>query len=208
MDSQHGLQQIEHRSWQRVFEDGIWDIAIGLTLLTFGVSILTDFAPSAAIIVAVLIPSLRQFKRKLTEPRIGRVRFAPHRKRQIGRIPILLAGLVVAGLAFFAILTWSLQSEPPAWLQVIRTHFVLIIGLIWGGALSLAGLFLGCRRLHLYALVLLGSLIAVDLAEGFHLGWALVGVGGVIALVGVLLLLCFTSRYPRIEDEESGDRLG
>ena len=208
MNSPQGLQRIEHRSWQRVFEDGIWDIAIGLTLLTFGVSILTDFAPSAAILVAVLIPSLRQFKRRLTEPRIGRVHFAPHRKRQIGRIPILLAGLVIAGLAFFAFLTWSLQSEPPAWLQAVRMHFVLVIGLIWSGALSLAGLFLGYRRLHLYALVLMGALIAVDLAEGFHLGWALIGVGGAITLVGLVLLLRFVRRYPRIEDEEPGDRVG
>lgn len=208
MENKHSLQGIEHRSWQRVFEDGIWDIAIGLTLLTFGVSILIDFAPSAAILVAVMIPALRQVKRRLTEPRIGRVRFAPHRKRQLGRIPLLLAGLLVAGLGVFAVLSWGLQNELPSWVQAIRNHFVLVIGAIWSGALSLGGLFLGCRRLHAYAAILFGSLIAVDLTPGFQLGWALIGVGSAIIIAGLVLALRFVRKYPRIEDQESGDQLG
>lgn len=204
MESRHGLQGIEQRSWQRVFEDGIWDLAIGAVLLTFGLSILTDFVPIAAIVPAVLIPSLRQFKRRVTEPRIGRVQFGSHRKRQMGRIPLLLLSLVVAGLAVFAFLTWSLSGTPPGWVQAIREHFVLVIGVVWSGALILGGLFLGFARLHAYAILLMGALLAVDLTPGFHLGVALSAVGGSILITGFFLLIRFVKRYPRIDAEDEG----
>lgn len=208
MASRQGLQGIEHRSWQRVFEDGIWDIAIGLTLLAFGLSIIIDFAPSAAILVAVLIPSLRQFKRRVAEPRVGRVQFQKPRQRQLKRIPILLSGLVVAGVGSFGFMILSAQDGLPEWAHLIRDHFVLVIGLIWSGALALAGWFLGVRRLYIYAALLLGALVAVDLAPGYSLGYALVSIGGVIGLVGLALLLRFIRRYPKHGGMDEGETRG
>ena len=133
------------------------------------------------------------------------MRFQEPRKRQLRRIPLLLSALVVIGVAFFAFALLSAQGRLPEWTHPIRDHFVIAIGLIWGGALGFAGWFLGCKRLFIYAGVLLGTLVAVDLAPGYSLGYALLSVGGLIGLVGLALLLRFIRRYPKQNELDRGD---
>jgi hypothetical protein len=200
VESRSGLAGVERRAWLRFFEDGIWDVAIGFCLIGFGLPVLFDVPYLAAIGSVLAIILLSEVKRRLNEPRIGRAHFAPRRQMQAQRINILLAALVVIGGLTFLLFTWSVAGTPPDWVEAITSHFVLLLGLVWGLSLALAGWAVKFRRLIFYGALLAGSLLASDLAGGLTLGLALCADGAVILGIGLVFLVRFVRRYPRIEE--------
>jgi len=200
------LKELERRVWLRTFEHGLWDVAIGLLLLSFGVGILTEFYWLSAIVVPVGLPAMRDLARRAIVPRIGQATFRSRRKRNIVRVQLILGALALAGLGMFAFTGLATRDAAPEWMASIRAHFVIVIGLIWGGALAVAGWAVDLPRLYAYGAALLGALVGVDLAStGYHLGHALAAVGGLIALVGVGLFVRFLRRYPRHVDPVEED---
>ena len=202
-----GLKEIERQVWLRTFEHGLWDFAIGLLLLSFGLGILTEFYWLSAIVVPVGLPAMRDIARRTIVPRIGHATFRGRRKRSLIHVQLVLAGLAVMGLAMFLFTAFATRDAAPDWAIWVRSHFVVVIGLIWGGALAVAGWAIDFPRLYAYGAVLSGALLSVDLwpGRGYHLGHALVAVGGLIALVGVGLFVRFLQRYPRHPEPVDGE---
>ncbi len=205
MQGSSGLRQIERRVWLRTFEHGLWDLLIGLFLASFGASILTGFYALSPIWVAVLFPLMQQIGRRIVAPRIGRATFRGRRKRSLIRVNLILAALALAGGGMFAFTAFATREAAPEWAIWVRSHFIVVIGLIWGGALAIAGWAVNYPRLYAYGGLLFGALLAVDLIPtGYHLGHALVAVGGLIALVGAGLFVRFLRRYPRHPEPVDG----
>jgi hypothetical protein len=116
----------------------------------------------------------------------------------MAHVLLILSALAVMGLGTFAFMSFSTRPQTPDWIAWIRLHFIVVIGLIWGGALAVAGWAVDLPRLYAYGALLFGALLATDLIPiGFHFGHALVAVGGLIALAGVALFVRFIRRYPR-----------
>jgi len=198
MKGSTGLREIEKRVWLRTFEHGLWDIAIGLLLLSFGLGILTELYWLSAIVVPVGLPTMRDVARRAIVPRIGHATFRGRRKRSLTRVHVILAALALLGAGMFAFTAIATRDPVPQWMSLVRSHFVIVIGLIWGGALAVAGWAVDLPRLYAYGILLFAALVAVDLSTtGYHLGHALIGVGGLIALVGIVLFVRFVRRYPR-----------
>ena len=195
MSASPRLRDLERRVWLRTFEHGLWDIGIGTLFLGFGLSILFEFYAFAAIWVA-FFPAMRAFGRRVILPRIGDVVFQERRRRSKTRIQILLAALALAGVGMFAFTAWSTSAGSPSWVGWVRTHFVIVIGVICGGALAIAAWAADVPRFYAYALILFGAILASDFPIGYHLGHALVSAGGLIALIGLGLLVRFLRRYP------------
>jgi len=196
-----GLKDLERRVWLRTFEHGLWDIAIGLLLLSFGVGILTGFYWLSAIVVPVGLPAMRDLARRLIVPRIGQATFRGRRKRSLARVRVILTVLALLGLGMFAFTGLATRDAAPDWMTWVRSHFVVVIGLIWGGTLVVAGWAVDYPRLYAYGALLFGGLLAVDLVPtGYHLGHVLAAIGGLIALVGIGLLVRFVLRHPRCEE--------
>ncbi|MBU1049059.1 hypothetical protein KKG90_03430 [Candidatus Bipolaricaulota bacterium] len=206
MSNRLSLRELEKKAWLRTFEHGLWDIGIGSMFLTFGLSILADFAAFAGIWIVVLMPALRESGRRLVIPRIGHVQFRERRKRAKGRLTGVLTGTTVMGVLFFAFFMWLFRGDTPVWAQWIANHFVIFIGLIWGGALVITGKLVNFPRLYGYGVLVFGSLIITDSFAGYHLGISLSLVGGLILLIGIALLLRFMRRYPRHEAPSLGAR--
>ncbi len=203
------LKEIEKRVWLRSFEHGLWDIAIGLLLLSFGLSIMAGFYWLSPIWVAALVPSMRNLARRLIVPRIGHATFKKRRQRSITRVLMILSVLALAGGGMFAFTSLSTRQAAPEWMAWVRSHFIVVIGLIWGGALAVAGWAVDLPRLYAYGGLLFGALLATDLSStGYHLGHALTGVGGLIALVGIILFARFVRRYPRYPEPIDGETDG
>lgn len=90
------------------------------------------------------------------------------------------------------------EIEKRVWLRSFEHGlWDIAIGLIWGGALAVGGWAVDLPRLYAYGVLLFGGLLVIDLASpGYHLGHVLIGIGGLIALVGAVLLVRFVRRYP------------
>ncbi len=200
-----GLREIERRVWLRTFEHGLWDLAVGLLLLSFGVGIVTEFYWISAIVVPVGLPVMRGLARRAIVPRIGHATFRGRRKRSLAHVQLILAALALAGVGMFAFTAFATRDAAPEWAIWVRSHFIVVIGLIWGGALAVAGWAVDYPRLYAYGGLLFGALLAVDLMPaGYHLGHALIGVGGLITLVGACLLVRFLRRYSRHPEPVAG----
>ena len=205
MNDKAGLREIERRVWLRTFEHGLWDLAVGLLLLSFGAGILTEFYWISAIVVPVGLPVMRGLARRVVVPRIGHAMFRGRRKRSLVHVQLILAALALAGVGMFTFTAFATRDAAPEWAIWVRSHFIVVIGLIWGGALAIAGWAVDYPRLYAYGGLLFGALLAVDLIpSGYHLGHALVAVGGLIALVGAGLLVRFLRRYPRHPEPAAG----
>ena len=205
MQSRGGLKEIERKAWLRTFEHGMWDIAIGLLLLSFGLSILTELYWLSAILVPVFVPALGGLARRIVVPRIGHATFRGRRSRSLKSVQLILFALVLGGGAMFAFTSFSTRQEAPEWAAWVRSHFIVVIGLIWGGALAVAGWAVVLPRLYAYGAFLFVGLLATDLSStGYHLGHALIGVGGLIVLVGAALFVRFIQRYPPHRESADG----
>jgi hypothetical protein len=198
MSSRLALREIEKRAWLRTFEHGMWDIGIGSLFLMFGVSILTAFPALSAIWVAALFPALRELGRKVVVPRVGKAQFRGRRRRANANTTWILAAVAALGLGALLMMLWRTSSgSAPAWIEWATEHFVVLIGLIWGGALVVTAWIVDFPRLYVYGALLFASLLVTDLVRGYHLGTSLSVVGGLILFTGIVLLIRFLRRYPR-----------
>lgn len=101
------LKAIERRAFRATFQDGLWDIYLGLVFVAFGLGPVlrhtAGLSERSAMIVhigilAVALIMLIGGKKYITMPRLGCVRFGPARKRKLSRARIVLALSVVTGM--------------------------------------------------------------------------------------------------------------
>ncbi len=102
MADQFDLKSIERRAFRSTFEDGLWDMYLGLVVAAMAVFM---YRPASGysplnIILAVLVTILaynlyRAGKRYITLPRMGQVRFGPIRKRRKAVLAFVLGGLIL-----------------------------------------------------------------------------------------------------------------
>lgn len=94
-----GFDRIERRAWAANFQDGLWDVFLGLLLLALGVyALLSDVGfvsdPVRFLIfvgleaVAIVLPLV--VRKYVTEPRLGRVRYSPARRVRVSNARIVV----------------------------------------------------------------------------------------------------------------------
>ncbi len=79
------LKNIERKAYLTYFQDGLWDTIIGIFLLAWGIGILTDTAGLTGIWVIAAYWIIWGFKKRLTQPRIGYVKWRRSRPRRTPR---------------------------------------------------------------------------------------------------------------------------
>ena len=211
MSTKINLKELELKAWRSVFQDGLWDIFLGLLLLAMAIwALLSDVGFSESLGMAIFIGLevlamlvLWAGKKIITVPRMGRVKFGPKRKAKLNWVRVVLllsvlvgAGVFVAGLAIRGNLSERLNAAfffPAAWIVNVIVVF------------SLGAYFLDFNRLYLigvmYALPVPLDILFRKVAD-IDLSFIAFGVPAIVILiVGSVMLVRFLRDYPLLPEE-------
>ena len=192
MTQEVDLTQIERKAYGSYFHDGLWDIFLGLLMLSMGLFLLVGQFLWYVIIlaVAVLLPVVG--RRLITVPRLGHVRYGPARKVKMWKTVVILSLSVLLGIAFF-LLRW-LGVALPVWAMAT------VIGVWFVTVFSFVAYYMDLRRFYLYGALFSGSFVLIVLPV-YPAGVVAFFVSGSLACVtGAVMLVRFLRRYPRPGD--------
>ncbi|MFX1590990.1 MAG: hypothetical protein ACFFC1_22875 [Promethearchaeota archaeon] len=202
------IKSLEKKVYRSFFEDGFWDIFIGMLLLGFGLTwtrIFFDiFEPLAIMIISIIWNTITFLiyylgKKFITIPRIGIVKFGQKRKARQKKLKIFLLINVLFGCVVFILTFFGLLD----FLAIGGSLTPLLIGLIaYTFPFTIVAYFLEFNRLYIYALMggfsfflsdiiysILGS--PLDSILGFGVP------GGIIVVIGLVFLIKFLRNYPK-----------
>jgi len=201
------LTDIEKKAYRSTFQDGIWDIFLGLTLLILAVGALLSNrgmpeGRQMTVLVGLQVAAAVFFiagKKRITVPRMGFVKFGPQRKRKITKSHVVLLGSVVVGAVAFLVVSLAMRETRAELLDFMPLAWAVNAMVVF----SLLAHYLDCPRLYGYG-VLFALPVPVDAAiktfAGVNLSPVAFAVPAIVMLaIGGVLLGSFLRRYPRPE---------
>jgi hypothetical protein len=186
------LKRIQRKVYISYFQDGLWDMLLGVFLLGWGLMVTYDFVAVMGGIWVAFYFMVLGLKRWLTYPRMGYIKIAEARRQQI-KMVILGVVLLLLGLAVFFI--FAVNSRP-AWFS---EYFMFIFGVMMTAVIAALGYWWKVARWYLYAVMVF---IAFSIHQWLDvpLNLAFIAPGGIITLLGLTLLVRFLRRYPRAKE--------
>ena len=190
------LQTIQRKVYMTFFEDGVWDIFLGLFALGWGLSIMTDGSYMPGVVFVCLYTAVWGIKKWLTYPRIGYARFSSASRRAITtRFVLLLTVVLLLGLLVGVLFG---TSSRPHWLV---DYFPLIFNGMLAAIVCFAAYWAKVNRFYVHAaLIFLGGVLykwpGIPWESGF------IGAGGITTLVGLGFLTKFLRKYPKVAQED------
>jgi len=203
------LKVLEKRAWRSVFQDGLWDIFLGLLLMAFGLSAWLDrlmlsesmrmgiYIGAEVIAIAVLFAG----KRFITIPRMGMVKFGAERRKRRNIVRLLLFISVLVGLVMWLLSSSLMNTEGGVLSGKWFFPMVWVLNMLM--VFGLGAYFLEYERLYtigfLYAMVIpldavIKSVVKVDLDIYIFL------TGGLIILImGITYLVRFMRDYKPLD---------
>jgi len=198
MTNEIDLEEIERKAWMSYFEDGLWDIFLGLFVFGWGLMMLTDIAWLAGAWFVVFYTTILGLKKRITYPRMGYVKFGRKQTRLTAKFILLGVILMLLGLLVF----WLFNTgSRPQWLS---EYFLLLFGGMIAIVVSLIGYWIKVSRLFMYA-VLIFAASALNQWCNIPLKFGLIVAGSLIMLLGVAVLIRFLRTYPIPAMEQSND---
>jgi len=195
------LKEIQRKVYMSLFQDGLWDIFLGLFILGWGLAILTEavYLPGVTFIGIYFV--IWGVKKWLTYPRIGYVRFSVTSRRRI-TARFLILGVVVLLVGVMAAVVWGIGTRP----QWLADYFPLIFNGILAAIVCFVAYWARVNRFYLYAaLIFLGAVFHLWLGIRWEFGF--IGAGGIIVLIGLVILIIFLRKYPKmVEEAHDSDR--
>jgi hypothetical protein len=205
MTNDINLKEIERKAFRSTFQDGLWDLFLGLVLLILATAVLlsdsgiSEARAMAALVAmqAVVLLAFIAAKKLITVPRMGLVKFGPKRKRKLTKVRAVLLISVVMGAVLFIVALFSMRNRPE-WLNP-----ALVLGAAWVAncivVFSLGAYFLDLPRLYaygvLFAMPVPGDFLLRELAER-DLTFIAFGVPAlVILVVGAVMFIRFLRQY-------------
>ena len=153
MRGDNELRAIQRKVHMSLFEDGVWDIFLGLFVLGWGLAILTDGAYVPGVMFVCLYFMVWGIKKWLTYPRIGYVRFSSTSRRRI-TARFFVLGTAVLLLGALAAVMWGTESRP----QWLADYFPVIFNGMLAAVVGLVAYWAMVNRFYLHAaLVFLGA---------------------------------------------------
>ncbi len=197
------IKDAERKAFRMTFQDGLWDIFLGIVILQFAtIPLLTDlgwgdFWSSMAILPVYFLVwfGIRRMKTAVVVPRVGLVNYQDERKRKIRKIPLIASITLVLGLIFG--LLFFVSDNFNEWL------FPLGFSIVALGAFSGAAYYLDFPRLIVYGVLtamspLIGQMLYVTFGAAHHGFPITFGISGLAMIVtGLILFARFLQKYSR-----------
>ncbi|MFC2070399.1 hypothetical protein ACFLTB_04415 [Chloroflexota bacterium] len=194
MQADIDLKEIKKKVYISYFQDGLWDILLGLFLVGWGLMFTLEFtAIMGGIWVGMYFITLA-LKRWLTYPRAGYIKLAEDRKQQM-RMVILGTVTFLLGLAVFFLFS---TNNRPDWFD---EYFMFMFGVMTALVITMLGYWWQITRWYVYSGLVLAASAAHQWLD-IPLSLSFIIPGGLIALYGFTLLIRFLRRYPKPTQEE------
>ena len=190
------LKKLEKRAFMTFFQDGLWDICLGLFIMGWGIGILTDMAFLIGGWFIVIYLAVLGIKKWLTYPRIGYVKLNKREVKMKLQLTILLGVVMLLGVFITGI--FALDTRP----QWLSDYFPMFFSGMLALIVIVISLWVGAYRFILYAVFILG---AGAIHQWLDLEWSYtyIGAGSVIILIGLSILISFLRKYPKTPQGET-----
>ena len=198
------LKTLEKRAFRRFYEDGIFEVFLGLMLGTMAVGALVQdwIASETAGVLSmfgmsvVLVVVLMTVRRRLLRSRLGEFKPGPRRKRRIINVRLALLGSVVVGLILFGLVAAGGVSLVS--LEVLMPLVWFINAVVVFGAMAYL---LDVPRFYLHGFLFglaMPLMVLPDVLWNYRVPpWiALGGPAAVIVMIGLFKLTRFLREYP------------
>lgn len=193
------LKKIQRKVYMSYFQDGIWDIFLGLFLLGWGLSIITEAVFLPGVFFVVIYFTIWGVKKWLTYPRMGYVKFSATSRRIIKtRFVILLTAVFLLG--FLVSLLMGIGTTP----QWLTDYFPLLFNGMLALIVCLAAYWVRVNRFYLHAALIFLAAVSHQWL-GFQWEFGFIGAGSIIVLIGLGFLISFLRKYPKLAEESSDD---
>jgi len=188
------LKQITKKVYMSYFQDGLWDILLGIYLIGWGISIWQDLVAVMGGMWVAIYFTVLAIKRMVVYPRSGYIKLNEARKQQM-RMVILGAGLFLLGFAVLGIFAFNTR---PAWLD---DYFMFLLITMIAVVVGILGYWWRVTRWYIYAMIVFAGAVAQQwLKMPLELGFFIPG--GVFSMYGIVLLIGFLRKYPKPNREE------
>jgi hypothetical protein len=211
MSAPVSLKDAERKAFRSVFQDGLWDIYLGLLLSTMGFGFLiasgsrSELTGTLAVLGLGCLFALAFWsgKRYVTVPRLGLVKFGPKRKAKVRNVRVVLFLSALVGMVVFF---FGLSPGPtgvPDWaanIPLVAYVWVAQVIVVFG----IGAYFLDIPRFYIYgvlyaipfpaAIALDENRIFANSKVAFPLTFG--ASAGIMVLVGLMLFARFLSDYP------------
>lgn len=202
------LKALEKKAYRSIFNDGLWDLFIGLIILSLGLSTLIGSFLNLSELWNIIVPSLllniMAFlifylgKKFITIPRIGFVKFGPKRRSKQLNLKIFLFIVFIVNIILFILPFTGIIN----YIQIEPLFLILILGIgIFTIPFCVVAYFLDFTRLYYYAFFagigffltnLLSPIVGAPLDTILTFGI----IGGVIVVIGLYYFIRFLKKYP------------
>jgi MFS family permease len=208
------LKALEKRAYRSTFDDGLWDLFIGLIVLSIGLGPLIGYLLSLYELWTAIIPSLicniLAFlifyfgKKYITIPRIGYVKFGLKRKSKQLKLKFFLIIVFIVNVILFVLPLLGIID----YAEIAPLFITLLLGFgVFTFPFCVMAYFLDYTRLYYYAFsVGIGYFLIEFLTPivGYLLGMAIIfnTIGASIVLIGLYYFIYFLKKYPLSKQEE------
>lgn len=194
MNTDADLKAIQRKVYLSYFQDGLWDVLLGIFFIGWGLMLWYDFVAVMGGVWVAFYFLVLGLKRWLVYPRAGYIKIAEARKQQV-KMVILGVMLFLAGLAAFFI--FAVETRPD-WFS---DYFMFIFGTMLAVVIGVLGYWWKVSRWYVYAVIVFASFSLYQWLNT-PLNLTFIVPGGIITVCGFTLLVLFLFKFPRVDTED------
>ncbi len=202
------IDYLERKAYLVYHEDGLIDVLTGIILSYIGIFVLSDVDFPLLSWFVIMAPLLyAEIKRRVTEPRIGHVKFGPGRRYRQQKVVMVVALIVnvILVMSFFLernSLYAPWRAVEPVWGVLIAGTGIISLILYTIGHLNEVSRFRWYSGLSVVMFTIAHFMTAPSLGVFGRMAYAGIPLGCIMIINGLLNLWRFLQKYPKLSDGE------